>query len=92
MSMLYPTLNSKGISCFPRHEHGAVAGVTLFFTAVAAFLGPLVMAAVADRAGGDPGVGFAVATGFATVLAVGLVFNWVKDPAGHRLAELDRAG
>ena len=92
MSMLYPTLNSKGISCFPRHEHGAVAGVTLFFTAVAAFLGPLVMAAVADRAGGDPGVGFAVATGFATVLAAGLVFNWVKDPAGHRLAELDRAG
>ena len=27
MSMIYPTLNSKGISCFPKVEHGAVAGV-----------------------------------------------------------------
>lgn len=92
MSMLYPTLNSKGISCFPRHEHGAAAGITLFFTAVAAVAGPLTMAAVADRAGGDPGVGFGVATVFAAVLAAGLVYNWVKDPAGKRLAELDARG
>ncbi|PYT67955.1 MAG: MFS transporter, partial [Acidobacteria bacterium] len=27
MSVLYPTLNSKGISCFRKSEHGAVAGV-----------------------------------------------------------------
>jgi len=32
MSVIYPTLNSKGISCFPKAEHGAIAGVILFFT------------------------------------------------------------
>ena len=36
MSIIYPTLNSKGISCFPRARHGAAAGVILFFTATAA--------------------------------------------------------
>ena len=36
MSMIYPTLNSKGISCFQKHDHGAVAGLILFFTAAAA--------------------------------------------------------
>ena len=30
MSMIYPTLNSKGISCFEKHQHGSVAGVILF--------------------------------------------------------------
>ena len=38
MSMIYPTLNSKGISCFPKTEHGAIAGVILFFTAAAALV------------------------------------------------------
>jgi MFS transporter, DHA1 family, quinolone resistance protein len=89
MSMLYPTLNSKGISCFPRNEHGAAAGVTLFCTALAAVLGPWLMAAAADRAGGNPGTGFGVATVFATLLAMGLLYNWLRDPAGRRLAELD---
>jgi MFS transporter, DHA1 family, quinolone resistance protein len=36
MSVMYPTLNSKGISCFEKSEHGAAAGVILFFTAVSA--------------------------------------------------------
>ena len=31
MSVIYPTLNSKGISCFPKHKHGGAAGVILFF-------------------------------------------------------------
>ena len=48
MSMIYPTLNSKGISCFPKTEHGAVSGVILFFTCAAAALGPLAMGAVSD--------------------------------------------
>ena len=48
MSIMYPTLNSKGISCFPKSQHGAAAGVILFFTAAAAALGPLAMAAVSD--------------------------------------------
>ena len=53
MSMIYPTLNSKGISGFRADEQGAVAGVILFFTAVAAAAGPLAMAAV-SRCGRQP--------------------------------------
>ena len=40
MSVIYPTINSKGISCFPKSEHGAVAGVILFFTCVSAVVAP----------------------------------------------------
>ena len=39
MSVIYPTLNSKGISCLPKSEHGAAAGVILFFTCASAVLG-----------------------------------------------------
>ena len=63
MSMIYPTLNSKGISCFPKTEHGAVSGVILFFTCTAAALGPLAMGAVSD-AFGHPRYGFVLATHF----------------------------
>jgi MFS transporter, DHA1 family, quinolone resistance protein len=86
MSIMYPTLNSKGISCFPRAQHGAVAGVILFFTAFAAALGPLAMAAVSDALG-DIKFGFVLATGFALLLFAGLAINWRFDPAGARLAQ-----
>ena len=85
MSVIYPTLNSKGISCFPRSEHGAVAGVILFFTAFAAAAGPLAMAAVSDALG-DIKFGFVLATGFALLLFGGLLLNRLLDPAGPRLA------
>lgn len=88
MSVVYPTLNSKGISCFPRAEHGAVAGILLFFTAFSAAIGPLAMAAVSD-AFGDIKFGFVLATAFALLLFVGAVLNWRFDPAGQRLAERD---
>jgi fucose permease len=88
MSVLYPTLNSKGISCFPRSEHGAVAGVILFFTAFAAAVGPLAMGAVSDALG-DIQYGFVLATGFAGLLFAGLLVNLVFDPAGARLASRD---
>ena len=88
MSVLYPTLNSKGISCFPRSEHGAVAGVILFFTAFAAAVGPLAMGAVSDALG-DIKYGFVLATGFAALLFAGLLINRVFDPAGARLASRD---
>src|ERR1043165_2771233 len=48
MSVLYPTINSKGISCFRKSEHGTVAGVILFFTCGAAVVGPLAMGAISD--------------------------------------------
>jgi fucose permease len=90
MSIVYPTLNSKGISCFARAEHGAVAGIILFFTAFAAAVGPLAMAAVSD-AFGDIKFGFVLATGFALLLFVGALLNWRYDPAGRRLAEREDA-
>ncbi len=91
MSVIYPTLNSKGISCFPKSEHGAAAGVLLSFTAVAAALGPLAMAVVSD-AYGSVRYGFVLAAALALLLCVGLIFNWIVDPAGERLAALQIAG
>ena len=88
MSMMYPTLNSKGISCFPRFEHGAVAGVILFFTAVAAAVGPWAMAALSDAHGGDIRYTFALAAALAGLLFLGLLYNWWRDPAARRLAQL----
>jgi fucose permease len=88
MSMIYPTLNSKGISCFPKAEHGAVAGVILFFTCVAAAAGPWAMGVVSDIFG-NPKYGFILATIFAGLLFAGMLFNWMYNPASRRLAELD---
>jgi fucose permease len=88
MSVIYPTINSKGISCFPKSEHGAIAGVILFFTCLSAVLGPLAMGAVSD-AMGHPKYGFVLATGFAALLFVGLMLNWIFDPTRDRLHHLD---
>ncbi len=88
MSVLYPTLNSKGISCFRKAEHGAVAGVILFFTCVSAVLGPLAMAAISDHFGG-PKYGFLLATGFAGLLFVLLLLNWIFNPTSKILNRLD---
>jgi fucose permease len=88
MSVIYPTLNSKGISCFPKDEHGAIAGVILFFTAFAAAVGPLAMAAVSD-AFGNIRYGFMLATGFAVLLCLGLGWNKLKAPAARQLARFD---
>jgi fucose permease len=89
MSIVYPTLNSKGISCFPKSQHGAAAGVILFFTAAAAALGPLAMGAVSDAYGATE-AGFVLATVFALVLLAGLAGNWLLDPFGRRLQASDR--
>lgn len=84
MSIIYPTLNSKAISCFPRQLHGAAAGVVLFFTALAAAGGPLAMGAVSD-AWQSPHAGFVLATVFASLLLAGLLVNWWQDPSRSRL-------
>lgn len=84
MSIIYPTLNSKAISCFPRSQHGAAAGVILFFTALAAAAGPLAMGAVSD-AWQTPRAGFVLATVFSALLFAGLATNWLRDPSRARL-------
>jgi fucose permease len=88
MSVIYPTLNSKGISCFPKAEHGAVAGVLLFFTCAGAAVGPLAMGVIADRFG-HARYGFILATGFAALLFAGLLYNWRWQPTRRLLASLD---
>ncbi len=90
MSMIYPTLNSKGISCFHKMEHGAIAGVILFFTCGAAALGPLAMGAISDVFG-HVKYGFVLATVFAGLLFIGLLLNWIYDPAKEHLALVDSA-
>jgi len=89
MSVIYPTINSKGISCFPKSSHGAVAGVILFFTAGGAAIGPLAMGAVSDAFGSDAKYGFMLATVFAAVLFLGAIYNLVSDPTKKRLQELE---
>jgi fucose permease len=84
MSIVYPTLNSKAISCFPKDRHGAIAGVILFFTALAAAAGPLAMGAVSDAQGSARG-GFVLATVYSFLLLAGLVFNLMANPADRRL-------
>jgi fucose permease len=88
MSVIYPSINSKGISCFPKSEHGAVAGVILFFTCLSAVLGPLAMGAISDGMG-HPKYGFILATWFAGLLFVGLLLNWIFDPTRELLNSLD---
>lgn len=90
MSVIYPTLNSKGISCFARAQHGAAAGVILFFTCVSAVLSPLAMGAVSD-AFGDPKWGFVLATGLAALLFAGLAANWLIDPVSDQLSRIDHS-
>ena len=87
MAMIYPTLNSKGISCFDKEQHGAVAGLILFFTAVAATLGPLLMAAFSDYMGGQAVYGFYFATVAAALLFILMIYNFVKKPAEKQLAK-----
>ena len=88
MSVVYPTLNSKGISCFRKSEHGSVAGVILFFTCAGAVLGPLAMAAMIDALGA-PKYAFLLAAACAALLHAGLLYNLLRQPTRALLARLD---
>ena len=79
MSVIYPTVNSKGISCVPKSDHGAAAGVILFYTCLSAVLAPLAIGAISDAMGG-PIYGFMLATGFAALLFVGNAAEPVLRP------------
>jgi fucose permease len=88
MSVIYPTVNSKGISCVPKSAHGAAAGVILFYTCLSAVLAPLAMGVVSDAMGG-PVYGFALATVFAGLLFVGLLLNRIFDPTSATFERAD---
>jgi len=88
MAMIYPTLNSKGISCVAKDQHGAAAGVLLFFTCLSAVTAPLAMGALSDVTG-QIVYGFWLATGLAALLFGGLLVNWLTNPTGVVLARLD---
>ncbi len=88
MSVIYPTLNSKGISCLPKGDHGAGAGVILFFTCVSAVVAPLAIGAVGD-AFGDIVFGFWLASGLAVLLFAGAAVNWARNPTRALLEQLD---
>lgn len=90
MSVLYPTLNSTGISCFDKGRHGAVAGLLLFFTCVSAVLAPLAMGALGDALGDSK---YAIVLGaiFATLLVVQCGWNAMRRPFSDRLARRNRA-
>jgi fucose permease len=90
MSVMYPTINSKGISCLPKAAHGAAAGVILFFTCVSAVLAPLAIGAVSD-AMGHIVYGFWLATALAAVLFMGMLANWLVNPTRSVLEQLDRS-
>ncbi len=91
MSVIYPTINSKGISCFPKSSHGAVAGIILFFTAAGAALGPLAMGVVSDLFGSKPQIGFILATLFAGLLFLGALLNHILKPTEKRLISLNES-
>ncbi|MFN3228221.1 MAG: MFS transporter [Asticcacaulis sp.] len=89
MSVMYPTINSKGISCFPKAQHGSAGGIILFFTALSAVVSPLAMGAVSD-AFGHASYGFVLATWLSAILFAALMFNLLRDPAKQRLSNQDQ--
>ncbi len=91
MSVIYPTINSKGISCFHKVKHSSVAGVILFFTAAGAALGPLLMGAVSDAFGHKAKYGFVLATVFSALLLSGMLINLFLNPTKHRLQKLEQS-
>lgn len=88
MSVLYPTINSTGISCFDKGRHGSVAGILLFFTCISAVLAPLAMGALGD-AMQDSAYAIGLGAVFATALVVQCAWNLMRQPFAARLKERD---
>lgn len=84
MSVLYPTINSTGISCYEKGRHGSIAGLLLFFTCVSAVVAPLGMAVLGDWLG-DSGYSILLGALFATALSGLCLWNWHRAPFAARL-------
>lgn len=89
MSVLYPTINSTGISCFDKGRHGSIAGLLLFFTCLSAVLAPLAMGALGDWLG-DSRYSILLGAIFASLLVLLCGWNRLRQPFAERLAERDR--
>lgn len=90
MSVLYPTINSTGISCFDKSRHGSIAGFLLFFTCLGAVLAPLAMGAIGDWLGG---IEYSMGLGamFSVLLAMLCLWNSISQPVSARLARRNTA-
>ncbi len=86
MSVLYPTINSTGISCFDKGRHGSIAGLLLFFTCLSAVFAPLAMGAIGDIMG-DSRYAVIVGAVFATLLVVLCSWNALLQPFRGRLED-----
>ncbi|NLP57846.1 sugar MFS transporter [Lutibacter sp. B1] len=91
MSVIYPTINSKGISCFPKSSHGSVAGIILFFTSAGAAIGPLLMGVISDLFDSQAKYGFIFATVLAGLLFIGFLLNMIFKPTKKRLELLNKS-
>jgi fucose permease len=83
----------SSVSCrgFPKSTRTwlyAVAGVILFFTCASAVLAPLAIGAVSDALG-QIEYGFSLATGFAALLFIGALLNWLLNPTRVVLERLE---
>lgn len=88
MSVLYPTLNSTGISCHHKSRHGSVAGFLLFMTCLSAVLAPLLMGLAGDWLG-DISYSMIGGAVMATLLAGLCLWNALAKPFEARLRERD---
>lgn len=86
MSVLYPTINSTGISCFDKSRHGSVAGLLLFFTCISAVFAPLAMGALGDALG-DSRYAIVLGALFATLLVALCAVNAARQPFAARLMQ-----
>lgn len=86
MSILYPTINSTGISCHPKARHGSIAGLLLFFTCTSAVFAPLLMGAVGDWLG-DVAYSIVIGAVMASLLTVLCVWNMMRGSFAARLRQ-----
>lgn len=88
MSVLYPTINSTGISCYDKGRHGSIAGLLLFFTCMSAVLAPLAMGALGEWLA-DSSYAILLGGVFATLLALLCGWNKSRGPFAALLAQRD---
>ncbi|WP_066798398.1 MFS transporter [Sphingomonas soli] len=86
MSVLYPTINSTGISCYDKGRHGSIAGLLLFFTCVSAVLAPMAMGALGEWLNNSA---YSIVLGavFATMLTILCGWNVARQPFAAMLAK-----